>query len=114
LIRDGYCNLSASAGRADLPPPRRALFDLGRRYALLFYGFGLFAIKEAIQRRAERVYYFTREGIFFRAIHDRIRAASPLGLNIPSADILEVSRVSTFLPSVREFTTTEFMRVWNL
>ncbi len=102
---------SASAPAAQLPA---RLFELGRRYALLFYTFVLFCIEQATQAGAERIYYFTREGVFFRQLHEHLRAAAPLGTSIPPSELLEVSRLATFLPSLREFTPHEFMRIWNL
>lgn len=114
-VRDLRAQLAAavpgSAPRAQLPA---GLFELGRSHALLFYAFVLFCIEQATQAGAERVYYFTREGVFFRRLHEHIRTAAPLGILIPPGELLEVSRLATFLPSLREFTPHEFMRIWNL
>mgnify|MGYP005840486219 CR=1 FL=1 len=98
----------------DRSGPARTMFNLGSEYSLLFCGYVLRAIERAIQLGVERVYYFTREGAFLRAIHDAIRSASPLGVDIPPSEILEVSRIATFLPSLREVSANELMRLWNL
>lgn len=95
-------------------PEASELFNLGRRYAPLFLGFSLFCVEQAARRRCDRVHYFTREGVFFRRLHEAMRPTRPLGVDLPASDLLEVSRLSTFMPSVREFTPVELMRIWNL
>lgn len=92
------------------------LVHAGLRVAPLFVSFVLGVLEDAAQMGLNRVYYFTREGEFFAQIHRAIAAAAPDGLwgrPIPRAHVLCVSRVATFLPSLREVTTREMMRVWN-
>ena len=76
----------------------RRWFALGREFAPLFYGFVAWIIDQAQQGGFDRVYYFTREGEFFAAIHRAIAAHRPEPL--PEARVLEVSRVATLLPSL--------------
>lgn len=92
------------------------LVHAGLRVAPLFVSFVLSVLEDAARMGLDRVYYFTREGEFFAQIHEAIRRAAPQGLwgrPIPRAQVLCVSRVATFLPSLREVTTREMMRVWN-
>lgn len=100
---------------------QRELVHAGLRVAPLFVSFVLSVLEDAARMGLDRVYYFTREGEFFAQIHEAIRravaATSPdaklWGRPIPRAQVLCVSRVATFLPSLREVTTREMMRVWN-
>lgn len=100
------------AGRVDLA---RA----GFRAAPLLVSFVLSAIEEAVRVGVSCVYYFTREGEFFARVHRAIAEATGggrgrlWGVELPEARVLHVSRVATFLPSLREVTTREMMRLWN-
>uniref|UniRef100_UPI001A9311EB hypothetical protein n=1 Tax=Klebsiella pneumoniae TaxID=573 RepID=UPI001A9311EB len=66
---------------------------------------------------SEKEDFFTREGEFFiKAMNILI---SHLKTNIkeiklPEIDIIEVSRLATFAPSLQEISIKEMMRVWNL
>lgn len=95
----------------------RALFAAGRRYAPVFHGLVLAAMERAVREGVVTVHYFTREGQFFRQVHEALLAAKPgselLGVPAPKSELLEVSRVATFLPSLREATTQELMRLWS-
>ncbi|MFO0835088.1 MAG: hypothetical protein U0638_08970 [Phycisphaerales bacterium] len=96
----------------------RALYSLGVRLAPFFAGFILAAMEEAWKRGVATIHYCTREGEFFAAIHRAMAGACPdgrlLGLAVPAECVIEVSRLATFFPSLREVTPSEFMRVWNL
>lgn len=102
----------------DLTTDQKELFYFGARCAPLYAGLVLRAIEEAGRRGVGRVHYFTREGTFFRRVHHAIERAAPgsslLGVPLPGAEIIEVSRISTFCASLREVSTREMMRVWNL
>lgn len=106
--------------RAACPDPpglsrsQRELFQIGLRLAPIACGLVLLAVEEAARRRARVIHYFTREGEFFKRIHEAMAAVRPADVNFPRAELLEVSRVATFFPSLREFTTRELMRMWNL
>ena len=71
-------------------------------------------MQEAHALGCPAVHYCTREGEFFRRVHQAVAPAQPFGMPAPRAELLEVSRICTFLPSLREVTTREMMRVWNL
>ncbi len=101
------------------PPPgltarQRDLYLVGLRLAPIFCGLVLRAVETAAFHRARSVYYFTREGAFFKSLHEAMAPVRPGDLPFPRARLLEVSRISTFFPSIREFTTTELMRLWNM
>ncbi|MEP0845636.1 MAG: HAD family hydrolase [Phycisphaerae bacterium] len=114
-VRTLLAELAAAPPPPDLPDGDPAtLFRFGRRFALLFYAFVLYCVERALRCGAERVYYFAREGVFLRELHERIRSAAPLGVPVPPSEVLEVSRLATFLPSLRELSPAELMRVWNL
>lgn len=100
-----------SSGATD-PHQQEALFKQGVHYAPLFHGFIRFVIERALAAGHERIYYLTREGEFFQAIHDRIAAATDSRL--PASALLEVSRRSTFAASLDGVTTTTLMRLWTL
>lgn len=83
------------------------------RISVFFYGFISWILESCIQDRIQNIYFFTREGEFFKKTYDEIcRNFSDSG-TIPKAQIMEVSRLSTFCPSIREFTLDEMMRLWN-
>lgn len=97
-----------------VPNDKKSIFELGVKYSSLFYTFILFVIEECVKEGIETTFYFTREGIFFKKIHDLIAKNNPLSVNVPGTELLEVSRTATFLPSLREFSTNEMMRIWNM
>lgn len=97
-----------------------ALARAGYHAAPFLVSFVLRILEEATKLGVPCVYYFTREGEFFARIHRAIEEAAKAslggklwGLPVPAARVLAVSRVATFLPSLREITTTEMMRLWN-
>jgi hypothetical protein len=109
--------LRSALRRAIAPPPAldptaRQMFLLGRDCAPLFCGLVEFVLDEAAREGFERVYYFTREGEFFAAIHRGIQAAQPAA-RLPAAEVLEVSRLATFLPSLAEVSLESLRPLWQ-
>ena len=92
----------------------RQLYEYGEYCAPLVVGFVLFVMERSIRQGHEKIYFFTREGEFFKKVYDRLRALQPLGQLAPPSEILEVSRLATFGPSLRGFTPGELMRIWTL
>jgi len=92
----------------------RELYEYGLTCSPLIIGFVLFVMEQCIRHQHKRVYFFTREGEFFKRVYDTLRDSQPLGQQAPPSEILEVSRLATFGPSLREFTPKELMRIWNL
>ncbi len=99
---------------ADLDPMQRELYEIGVSAAPVYVALALAAMQEAHALGCPAVHYCTREGEFFKRIHEAIAPIQPFGLPAPRAELLEVSRVVTFMPSLREVSTREMMRVWNL
>lgn len=95
-------------------PEQKELFRAGKEYGIVYTFFVLSVIEDALREGFDTVYYFTREGEFFARIHRALKAENPYGGTFPKADILEVSRLATFFPSLREITLPEMMRVWNM
>ena len=87
--------------------------DLKDDISLFFYGFLHWILESCLQDGTEEIYFFTREGEFFILFYDQIIETEYAGQKTPKSEILEVSRLSTFCPSLREISLTEMMRIWN-
>ena len=98
----------------ELDRTQRQLYEIGYRTAPVYVALVLGAMQEAHALGSPTVHYCTREGEFFKRVHEAVAPARPFGLPPPRAELLEVSRVCTFLPALRAVTTREMMRVWNL
>lgn len=81
--------------------------------SVFFYGFVHWIIESCLQDEIEELYFFTREGEFYKQVYDEIAKNEYKGQRIPRAEILEVSRLSTFCASLREVSLAEMMRIWN-
>ncbi len=88
----------------------RAWVALGRRFAPLFEAFVRWVVEQVRQDGLDRVYYFTREGEFFAAIH---RAIFPLNAAAPRPIVLEVSRLATFAASLPAISPAELAGLWR-
>lgn len=93
---------------------QKKLFKMGKNIAPFLYFFVLQVIESALQNNLKTVYYCTREGEFFKRIHETIVRDNPLGIPLPKAEIIEVSRLATFCASLQEVSTKECMRIWNM
>jgi hypothetical protein len=88
-----------------------ALFELGKRYAPLFAAFAALTLQEARRLNVPKVWFFTREGIFFKAVFEAYReslAAQPV-----EARLLHVSRLATFSASLQAPLGTSLLRLWS-
>ena len=93
----------------------RAAFLLGTQAAPLWVGFCLSIAEQCVAEGLDRLFFFTREGEFFIQIFERLFPHGKIaGLPLPPHGILEVSRLATFCASLREVSTAELMRMWNL
>ncbi|PLC69109.1 hypothetical protein [Klebsiella quasipneumoniae] len=92
-------------------------FLLGLKTTPLIAGFCLKILEQAISSNSEKIFFFTREGEFFikafNILIDYLKA-NISEIKLPEIDILEVSRLATFAPSLQEISLKEMMRVWNL
>ena len=88
--------------------------DSARLALPLILGYILFVQEECRRLGIENLYFFTREGEFFIQAYEAVRQASPIRDTLPRGQLLEVSRLATFSPSLSEFSPSEMMRIWNL
>lgn len=87
----------------------------GNRYEpFLFFWGGVISwiAEESVKRGIEKLYFFTREGEFFKKLYDEWRECSPYKGKMPPAQVLEVSRMSVFLPSMPNISVSACMRMW--
>lgn len=91
-----------------------ALFRLGIRLAPIAVGFILHIIEQAKRFDVDKVFFFTREGLFLRKLFDSVIDANPYLTTYPSSEVLEVSRLATFSPSLESIDAENLMRVWSL
>lgn len=90
-----------------------SLYTSSVQLSIFFYSFISWITEECIKKDIRKIFFFTREGEFFQEIYNEIKKYNPYGCILPNAEILEVSRLSTFFPSLREITLQELMRLWN-
>ena len=89
-------------------------FHFGQRWSLLFVGFVLDVMERALQDQVQRLYFLTREGVFFLKIYEALAAHHALGFEVKPGSLLNVSRLATFAASLRDFSIKEMMRLWTL
>lgn len=76
--------------------------------------FVLHVMEEALRRKVEKVFFFTREGVFFQRIYDLLVGLDVFDLgSYPPSAILAVSRKATFAASLDDFTVDQLMRLWS-
>lgn len=107
LVEDIASGLKSAADPDDMA-------SVGARLALLVVGYVLSAIEDAARSKVDRIHYFTREGQFFREVHDALVAADPYNMSYPGSELLEVSRRATFAASLPGLTSAALMRLWTL
>ena len=81
--------------------------------SVFFTGFAGWIAEQCLQKGIKKLYFFTREGEFYKQVFDMWKMYSRYSNRLPDSYILEVSRVATFLPSLREVSLSEMMRIWN-
>lgn len=91
-----------------------ALYNLGVRQAPVFAGFAAFIQAETLRRGADCAYFMTREGVFFKAVYDALQTVVPFDGHATRSGLLEVSRIATFVGSLRALDAEELMRIWSL
>jgi len=97
-----------------LTATQRALFVTGASHALAFVAPVYSAMEAVTQRSQNRIFYFTREGWFFKRLHTELALHARWPKPFPEARVLEVSRVATFAASLRSLSPSELMRMWRL
>jgi len=92
-------------------------FLLGIKTTPLIAGFCSMILEQALHSESEKILFFTREGEFFIKAFNLFIANLKTNipdLTLPDVEILEVSRLATFSPSLQQVSLEEMMRVWNL
>jgi FMN phosphatase YigB (HAD superfamily) len=93
----------------------RQAFEIGLRAAPLIIGFLLHVAEQVLSDKAQRLFFFSREGEFFLEVWRKLFPDDRLaGLDMPAPRLLEVSRIATFCGSLQGLSTTEMMRLWTL
>lgn len=87
---------------------KESLINVGKSYSYLFYRFAKWMAKDCEEKGIKKIYFFTREGEFYKEIFDVIKPASI------KSELLEVSRVATFCSSLRNVSIDELKRIWSL
>ncbi len=88
---------------------------LGLGLSPVFYSFVLWIIEYTRLLSFDKVYYFTREGTFFKKIHDKIFPTLSKYKGIPTAKLLEVSRRALFAASLEEGSLKEIdQKLWSV
>jgi FMN phosphatase YigB (HAD superfamily) len=97
-------------------PKKIASFRLGLAMSPLFVGFVLSVVEQSIADKIDKIFYLTREGEFLKKIHDGLFSdgSKYFGHPVPFSDLLEVSRLSTFLPSLTDTSPEELARMWRI
>lgn len=114
--RAGFLRSAIDELTASTPAPAgtdATMHAFGLRCSPLFIGYVLDIMERAATRGADRVFFFTREGEFFGELYRRLAACNVLGMPVPEATLLEVSRLATFAASLGTCSTGELMRMWN-
>jgi len=93
----------------------KSAFILGIYSAPWLIGFILFVAERCILDKRKKLFFFTREGEFFKRLYDELFPDGYLGkFELPQGQVLAVSRLSTFCASLRSISVSEMMRLWNL
>lgn len=78
-----------------------------------FWSFVSWIAEESVKQEISTLYFFTREGEFFKKLYDVWRRQSSFGSQMPPARVAEVSRMSVYLPSMQEISIKELKRIWQ-
>lgn len=93
---------------------KQRINNIGVKFAPLFVLYVIHAIQEAKKLGLDKVYYFTREGEFLKDIHEAILDIADPAEQLPAPVLLEVSRLSTFGPSITGLSYSELNRIWTM
>lgn len=109
------CSTVARDVTMGMPARLSMAMNLGVQAAPLFIGFALWIAEQSILQKCNRLYFLTREGEFFYKIFSVLFPDGELfGHALPPTNILAVSRLSTFGPSMRNISIEEMSRIWSL
>lgn len=88
--------------------PIEKLKKLGKQYTPIFKDYLNWILEDIKSKKIEKIYFFTREGEFFKEIFDKINHDKKI-----KSYLLEVSRVATFFPSLSKIDAEELKRLWS-
>lgn len=86
---------------------------LGARFSPVAVGFVLHIIEETKRLGVDKIFFFTREGIFLKEVYDLVVESDPYYSEYPKSVLLDVSRIATFAPSLEKIDVNNLMRMWN-
>lgn len=82
--------------------------------ALPVLSFVMHVLEQAVLRKLDRIFFVTREGLFFKRIYDILVDADVFDLGAyPRAIVLETSRKASFAASLEAFDRDALMRLWS-
>lgn len=87
--------------------------EKNQRISVFFYSFTLWILERCLAQGISRIFFFTREGEFYKKLYDAVAISNLYKVKLPQSQLLEVSRIVTFGASLREITIQEMMRIWN-
>ncbi|MCA0045096.1 rhamnosyltransferase WsaF family glycosyltransferase [Celeribacter litoreus] len=81
---------------------------------ILFVGFALQIIEEAYRTGQDTVYFFSREGAFFKTLFEEAVSQDVYDTGAyPKADMLYTSRRASFAASLADLSPEHLMRLWS-
>lgn len=92
---------------------QKNLYNIGKELSIIPYYFVLKILTQELSNNTKTIYYFTREGEFFSKVHQIINHNNFYNTKSCNEKILEVSRMATFCPSLKEFSIKELMNIWK-
>lgn len=91
----------------------KRLYNIGVDLSPVLYFFVYKIICYGIENNMDNIFYQSREGETFIKVHKIIEDNNIFGRKIPNGDVIEVSRIATFAPSLKDFSISELMRLWS-
>lgn len=92
---------------------QKRLYRAGVKFAPITFFFILNLMETAIKGGYDKIYFCTREGKFFQELYELMRSRYSFNIEIPGSELIEVSRMATFFPTLGTFDTQNLMRLWN-
>jgi hypothetical protein len=89
-------------------------FVLGQQHADIFLGFSCFLLEQAKLNKLDILCFCTREGDFYKSVYDAAFNKSASEEFHQNTNLIEVSRLSTFAPSLLNGTTINFSLPFQL
>lgn len=97
----------------DLKEYKDELYNLGIDLSPIAYFYIFDAIAEGRKKGYDNIFYQTREGETFIKYHNILEENNIMPFKIPSAELVHVSRVATFAPSLEKIDIANMLRLWS-